>query len=416
MLIVVAVTSSARHWSFRAGAFLMLLVLAAMQLRIAMQEQAEFSDTGSSTAMIDSLRSPFLLTWHGRQHLLEGEMAAAEELFKRALVQNSLFVPAWLGLVELQNDRGRKTESRALLEYVNQLSAGINRWRWEKALLTYELGRYDILAEDLAWIIEKIPGKSRQDALKLAFSLWPDPAELLKRIGRRNILHLFSHASRTKDLDTALAYWPQIEEMGVGAHRQEVLVFLDSLIQAGQLAQAVPIWKRYYNDGQLLYNGGFDQEPSNRAFDWRVSKPKGSTWRIEAGSDKNGQALRLHFSGTDNIRYGHLFQIVPLEPGRKYLLGGQIKTDRLTTDQRPFLEVVGYKCAMPPARTRIVAESQPWTAFSLPFAVPEECRAVQVRVRREPSTRFDNLLAGDLWLKGMAIEDTGDTRLGAVTK
>lgn len=404
-----------RHWSFRAAAFLVLLVLAAVQLRIAMQEQAEYSDTGGSAAMIDHLRSPFLLTWHGkRQHLLEGEMAEAEELYKRALVHNSLHVPAWLGLAELQNDRGKKAESRAILDYVDPLSAGINRWRWEKALLTYQMGRYDILAKDLAWIIEKIPGKSQQDALKMAFSLWETPTELLDRIGRQNILHLFSHASRTKEVDTALAYWPQIEEMGVDAHRQEVLVFLDSLIQDGRVAQAVPIWKRYFTDGQLLYNGSFDQEPTNIAFDWRVGKPKGSTWRIEAGSANEEPAMRLHFSGTDNISYSHLSQIVPLEPGKKYQLNGRAKTDKLTTDQRPFLEVVGFQCTMPQARTKIMAESQPWTAFSLLFDVPEECRAVQVRVRREPSDHLDNLLAGDLWLKDMAIEDTGNILLAPI--
>ncbi len=400
-----------RHWSFRAGAFLVLLVLAVVQLRIAIQEQAEYSGTGSSAAMIDSLRSPFLLTWHGKRlHLLEGEMAEAEELFKKALVHNSLYVPAWLGLAELQNDRGKKAESRAILDYVDPLSAEIHRWRWEKALLTYQMGRYDILAKDLAWIIEKMPGKSRQDALKMAFSLWEKPSELLNRIGRQNILHLFSHASRTKEVDTALAYWPRIEEMGVDAHRQEVLVFLDSLIQDGRLAEAAPIWKKYFNDELLLYNGSFDKEPTNIAFDWRMGKPKGSTWRIEAGSANEEQAMRLHFSGTDNISYSHLSQIVPLEPGRKYLLSGRVKTDKLTTDQRPFLEVVGFQCTIPSARTKIMAESQPWTAFSLPFDVPEECRAVQVRVRREPSDHLDNLLAGDLWLKDMAIEDTGKYR------
>jgi hypothetical protein len=397
-----------RHWSFRAGVFLVLLILAALQLRIAMREQAEYSGAGESAAMIDSLRSPFLLTWHGKRlHLLEGEMAEAEELFKRALVHNSLFIPAWLGLAELQNDRGKQAESRAILDYVDPLSAGINRWRWEKALLTYQLGRYDSLSEDLAWIIEKIPGKS-QDALKMAFSVWPEPTELLSRIGRQNILQLFSYASRTKKVDTALAYWPQIEVMGVEAHRQEVLAFLDSLIQDGRLAEAVPIWRRYFNGESLLYNGNFGQEPSNTAFDWRVGKPKGSTWRIETSGGRDGQAMRLHFSGTENIRYSHLSQIVPLAPGKKYLLNGQIKTDRLTTDQRPFLEVAGFQCTMPQARTRVMAESQPWTAFSLTFDVPEGCRAVQVRVRREPSDRLDNLLAGDLWLKDMAIEAIGD--------
>ncbi len=406
-----AAPSHIRHWSLRTGVFLVFLALAALNLRIAMQEQAEYSGTGDSEAMIAHLRSPFLLTWHARRlHLLQGKSTEAEELFMRALSYNSYFIPAWLGLAELKNDRGSKTESRAILDYVDRLSTGINRWRWEKALLTYQMGRYEILEKDLSWIIEKIPGASRQAALKMAFSLWPEPTELLKHIGQHNILHLFSYASQTKNVDMALAYWPQIEQMGVDDHRKEVLVFLNALIQSDKLTQAAAIWKMYFNDGSLLYNGSFQQEPTHTAFDWRVGKPKGSTWRIESsGGKENDRAMRLHFSGSENIRYHHLSQIVPIRPGRRYQLTGQIKTSNLTTDQRPFVEVIGFQCTIPQARTEIVAERQPWTAFALPFAVTEDCQAIQVRVRREPSTHLDNLLAGDLWLKGLAIEETGDT-------
>jgi len=393
--------------ALRLGAFLALLVLAAVQLRIALQEQAEYSGTGAGAAMLDSLRNPFLLTWHGkRRHLVDGDVRQAEELYRRALVHNSLYLPAWLGLAELRNDRGRKDEAAAILHYVDTLSAGINRWRWDKALLAYQLGRTDILARDLAWIIAKTPA-ARRDALKMAFSLWPDPAELVAHVGRGNILHLFNHAARTGRVDAALAWWPEIAALGVDNHRPEILTFLNSLIHNDRLAQAAPIWKRYFNHDRLLYNGDFAQEPSNTAFDWRISAPQGSSWRIEVG-DGGGQAMRLHFSGTDNIGYSHLTQIVPLAPERKYRLTGQVKTDKLTTDQRPYLEVAGFQCPMAPVRTAIVAASQPWTKLALPFEVPAECRAIEVRVRRDRSTHLDNRLGGDLWLQRLAIEKTGE--------
>ncbi len=394
----------------RTGAFLVLLALAALHLRVAMQEQAEYSGTGASEAMILHLRSPFLLTWHARRlHLLQGRSAEAEALFQKALSQSPYFIPAWLGLAEMKNDRGSKAESRAILDYVDQLSSGVNRWRWEKALLTYQMGRYEILEKDLSWIIENIPGASRQAALKMSFSLWPEPMELLRRIGPHNIVHLFNHASQIKSTETALAYWPQIEQMGVAAHRKEVLVFLNALIAGEELTQAASIWKMYFNDGSLLYNGSFQQEPTHAAFDWRVGKPKGSTWRVESFAGKeNFRAMRLHFSGTENISYHHLSQLVPIRPGRKYQLTGQIRTTSLTTDQRPYFEVSGFQCAMPPSRSEMVDESQPWTAFALAFDVTEDCQAVQVRVRRDPSKRLDNLLAGDLWLRDLAIEETGE--------
>ena len=411
-------SSYTHHWTFRVVCFLVLLGLAALQLFIARQEQTEYSCTSGSTAFLEYLRCSSLLTWHAKRfHLIEGDMALAEGLFKRALVQNPLYIPAWLGLAELRNDQGRKPESQAILEYVDRISVDISRWRWDKALLAYQLGRLDILSRDLSYVIEKIPGDSRQSALKMAFSIWEDPQELLSRMGTQNVLYLFNYAVQTTQIDTALALWPYIEKMGVETNKKDVLTFLNALILNKKIAIATPIWKKYFNSQSLLYDGHFQEEPMNTAFGWRVDKPKGSTWRIESDKGKEkSQAMRLHFSGTENLTFVHLSQIVPLASAKKYSLTGWLKTEKLTTDQRPYLDVVGYQCTIPPAKTEIMAKSQPWASFTLIFNVPEECEAVQVRVRRDPSNHLDNLLAGDLWLRDLEIHDTGEIEPSPNTK
>ena len=403
-------TSYTRHWLVRAGCFLVLVILAGLQLFVALREQLEYGGNHDSKAVIDLLRSPYLLTWHGKRlHMLEGKMAEAEDLFTRALCNNSFFIPAWLGLAELHNDQGRKPQSRAILEYVDKISKGINRWRWEKALLTYQLGQYDILARDLSYIIEKIPGKTRQSALKMAFSIWEDPDELLQQVGTQNVLELFNHACKTKRIATALAYWPRIEGLGVEKNRKDILFFISTLLSNDEMEKATTVWRKYFNPKKWLYDGSFADEPMNTAFGWHVGKPNGSTWRIESLSEKsNFNSLRLHFSGTENIQFSHVSQIIPLAPGKQYNLTGRVKTVNLTTDQRPYLEVVGYKCTTPKARSEKMADNQPWTTISLLVLVSEDCQAVQVRVRRDRSDHLDNLLAGDLWLTDLVIRDTGE--------
>lgn len=403
-------SSYTRHWTFRVACFLFLLGLAMFQVFIARQEQAQYSSTSGLPDSLEYLHSPYLLTWHAKRfHLLEGDTGRAEGLFQRALTQNPLFIPAWLGLAELRNDQGRKPESQDILEYVDKLSSDISRWRWDKALLAYQLGQLDILSRDLSYVIEKIPGQSRQSGLKLAFSLWDDPQELLSRMGKQNVLYLFDYAVQTSRVDAALAFWPYIEELGVEANKKSVLAFLNALIVDKKIAVAVPIWKKYFNSQSLLYDGSFQEGPMNTAFGWRVDKPKGSTWRIESDKGKEkSQTMRLHFSGTENLAFAHLSQIVPLASAKKYNVTGWIKTEKLTTDQRPYLEVVGYQCTIPPAKTEMVAKSQPWTPFTLTINVPEDCDAVQVQVRRVPSNHLDNLLAGDLWLRDLELQNTGE--------
>jgi hypothetical protein len=203
----------------------------------------------------------------------------------------------------------------------------------------------------------------------------------------------------------------------VEANKKDVFTFLNALISDNKIAIATPIWRKYFNTSSLLYDGSFQEEPMNTAFGWRVGKPKGGTWRIESSKGKEKfQAMRLHFSGTENIAFTHLSQIVPLASARKYSVSGWLKTEKLTTDQRPYLEVVGFKCKIPSAKTEIMATSQPWASFTLSFNVPGECEAVQVRVRRDPSKHLDNLLAGDLWLRDLEILDTGKIESSSNTK
>ena len=39
-----------------------------------------------------------------------------------------------------------------------------------------------------------------------------------------------------------------------------------------------------------------------------------------------------------------------------------------------------------------------WQLDRIDFTVPDDCSAVLVRLRRVPSKRFDNQLAGKVWL------------------
>ncbi len=116
-----------------------------------------------------------------------------------------------------------------------------------------------------------------------------------------------------------------------------------------------------------------------------------------------GKSLHYRFKGWDNLRFQHLYQIVPLVSGRKYQLTAELRSEKMTTDQRPFFEVYGYKCTMQNGRTEMVASDQDWKSYQLDFAVPEDCVAVVLRLRRNESLQIDNKLAGQIWVKNIAI-------------
>ena len=63
-------------------------------------------------------------------------------------------------------------------------------------------------------------------------------SELLARLRGDNLLLLFGHAARTGKIETTLAWWPEIEQVGVDTVRAEVLIFLNSLILGDRLERA----------------------------------------------------------------------------------------------------------------------------------------------------------------------------------
>ena len=390
--------------------FIALLGLALFELRIAVVAQTSFSGVTQSKAVRKYQQQPRFLVAYGRQAILEGgDLPFAEHWFQRALLANPLYIPAWLALSELRNDEGNSSNASAILEYVDGLMQDVSRWRWNKAMSAYQLDRHDILASDLAWLLqqEKVSGKTKQKAVKLAFSLWPEPEELLQKMSRENVGTLFQHAIRTKNQATAGYFWPLVDQAAPEA--EQVLPYINLLISNKAITAAAHIWKKYYPTDTLLYNGNLLQPVVNSGFDWRIGKIDGVESEYQGKTD-NSPGLHLHFTGNNNVNYSHARQYIALAPEHSYQLSGRMRSSGLTTDQKPYLEITGLYCSMQPAKTDMVEADQDWAPVSLAFTVPEQCQGVQLRIRRNSSNNLDNLISGDLWLTDFLLQEmTGKT-------
>lgn len=388
--------------------FLGLIFCAVMQFRFALHEQNVV--TGKSGGNISAFtRDPGLLTFSAKQkHLFEGDMDGSLSLLQKALIHNPFYVPAWLGLAELNNDKGDKQSATKIINYVHELTHDIKWWRWEKALTAYQLGRTELLPDELRFIIREIPGKNRNVALQLAFRLWEDPNDLLDKVGSENLLHLFNFSVRKKYHLKATFFWDTMQDEGTVCPEKNSLAFLNMLLGVGEISTAGDIWRKHFAPETLLYNGNFSTPFLRTAFGWRPTKHKGFVYSLEWNPKNNNKDLYYRFKGWDNLSFHHLYQIVPLKGGKEYRLAGEFKTHKLTTDQRPFLEVYGYKCKMDYSQTKMVAAEQDWQEHSLRFIVPESCDAVVVRLRRKESFQIDNKLSGKLWLSNLEIIEIGE--------
>jgi len=383
-------------------AFVTLMAIVVLQFCAAIIAQSSYSGMNPSPAIRKFQQQPHLLVAYGRQALLDkGDLKGAEHWFIRALRSNPYYIPAWLGLSELRNDEGDSAGAEEILKYVNTLMNDVARWRWDKAMLAYLLGRKEMLTADLSWLLQHsgVSERTKLKVVKFALTLWPEPAQLVRKLGHQSIVPLFVHAVRLKKKGVAKALWPFYATSSPKI--SEILSYINLLIKNKELAEAGVIWHRYFSDDRLVYNGDFTETPINSGFGWRVRKVDGVLTGLPAKDNKSG--LHLLFTGTANIRYAGVRQIIPVVPDQRYLLSGMMKSDHLTTNKRPYVEVGGMYCSMTKARTAMVNADQDWTPFGLRFTAPELCEGILLQIKRDESGDIDNLIQGDFWLNDLIL-------------
>jgi hypothetical protein len=102
--------------------------------------------------------------------------------------------------------------------------------------------------------------------------------------------------------------------------------------------------------------------------------------------------------------------VVPVAGGRRYRLTALVRSAGLTSLAGPRLQVDRHgSCPeLDTVGTPDFRGTTPWTPVSLEFTTPAPCAAVNVRLKRAPSTRLDRELRGRLWLDDVRLTDLGD--------
>jgi tetratricopeptide (TPR) repeat protein len=376
-----------------------------------------------------------ILWWHrGRlQHysLNDTDIQKAIRDYQRALALNKRLSQAWVDLADCYERTGRNEEAEAALDSAIATKPYSPLIRWQAGNFFLRRGNlprmYECFRLASQYDIEKLA-----PAIELSWKADSDHAEILDRLLPdtlpANLRYLQFLAGRD-ELDLIPAVWSRILKNDIPdafAYRiSEVFPYIDRLLANRQIDEA----KRTWNDAlrktgaapgssliaaepplnpkpplNLVWNGSFESEILQGGFDWRFPKMPDVQFRIDLSERIDGlKSLKLTFEAA-NISFAHLSQIIPtLKPGN-YQLDYFLRTEGLTTDKTPYFVIQGYPSPDETFyRTDPFPASTQWRKASLVFTVKENCKAVQLILRRDPSSKFDNQIKGSLWLDGISI-------------
>jgi hypothetical protein len=220
----------------------------------------------------------------------------------------------------------------------------------------------------------------------------------------------FRHVLEEREVDDAGAAWVWLARNHFTDGRT-ASEYLDALVKAREYRSAARMWTQYlgnragdYPEPNTLFNGGFEMEPTGAIFDWRIETEPGVDASLDSHEAHSGKSsLKLHFSGGQNLRYHHVTQTAYANAGR-YRFLASIKTAGITTDEGIRFHIFAEG---PAAKLDIMTEpiggTTPWTRIEKAFSVPGNINVVNVEITRLPSLKFENQIAGDVWIDDASL-------------
>ena len=347
------------------------------------------------------------------------QVGKAEEDFRRATHLNPYDPQTWLDLAAALQFQGRSDEAEACRRRVDLLAPKIPAYQWplanfyllqgntEEALRHFKMvlagtSQYDTNVFTLAW-------KATDDAGKILQELIPERAKT-----EFNYLNFLLSRHR---LDDAEPVWKRILDGSDEFSPKDASPYIDTLIAGHKPEEAYQVWTDLQKRGlirssstlsgsNLIFDGDFEDEFLNFGFAWRIVPVEG----VYAGVDSStyhspSHSLMVQFSGKGNLQFEHVYQYVKVASGQAYHLQALMKTEGITTDSGPRLEV--YDAYNPTVLDKLTDDltstTDAWTTLLLDFVTGPKTQMLVVRLKRLPSQKIDNLIAGRVWLDDVRL-------------
>ena len=312
--------------------------------------------------------------------------ACADQALQRALVLSPMVPLVWwvAGNHHLRTDRPEAALPcfRRLLE----LSLDYAVPTFDLALHTYG---------DAKMILENIVGGGKDPRLALAF------ADFL---------------SANNDFDTAHQAWTETVGRGSPFPFVAVRPYLERLLSHGRYQEAQAVWLDLERrgviakppaseQGNLVFNGGFEQPPLGAGFDWRTQpSPYVSVDFTDASPFEGTHCLRVDFPVSQNDDFAVAYQILPVAASQVYTLAACVRSKDITSDSGPRLRVTDPGCpSCLNAWTDTTVGSTPWHTLTMKFSAGAKTQAVQVSVWRPRSRTFPMDISGSFWLDAVSV-------------
>ena len=361
-----------------------------------------------------------------------GESGRTEGLkhLRRAIELNPHEPRYWSDLAwacELSGDTGCAAQG---VEQAVKLAPMRPQLHWVAANTFLRAGETDKALEEFRRLL-KLDASYAPATFHLCLGSLKDPQRILKQVlppGTDPRLRLaYLNFLSTNELDDqAHQVWIQTVGEGTAFPLASASPYVEHLLEIGRLAEAQSAWQdleklrvivkpQDAQDGNLVFNGGFEQTPVNVGFDWRDRPGPYIAFDLSDPSAYAGKrCLRVDFTVSRNEVYMPLYQFVPVALNQAFLLTAYVRSQDITSDSGPRLQIVD---PVHPRSPNVVSETTvgttPWHQVAVRFCSGPDTQLVQLSLIRQRGRTFPTEITGTFWLDAVVLKSTGPASASA---
>jgi len=204
--------------------------------------------------------------------------------------------------------------------------------------------------------------------------------------------------------------WNWITARGLGDGRL-AREYLQYLFGKRDYETAAYAWAAYlgprrngYLESNWIFNGDFEKDISDSAFDWHINGRDG----VEAAEDAQvahtgSHSMRIQFEGKENLDYNGVGQTAFVRPGR-YRFEAYVRTREISTDKGVGFHIYDRESSSRfDVRTEELTGTHDWTKLERVLVVPRGTRLLEIEVNRQRSMKFDNQIGGTVWIDSVRL-------------
>lgn len=340
------------------------------------------------------------------------DFPAALVHYRRATELNRHSARYWLDLANTQQIMMLPQESRYSLDSAIAADPTNPQVASEAANYYLALGDTPAALKLLAITVRYSPADAR-NAVELSWRATQDAHAVMEQVLPHNAdayLLLLQVLIERQQTEAAAQVWQGLMGLKQGFAPEITFPYIQYLLDHGEVVRARAAWDQfmrrddntrgYLGAGNLVSNGGFEEEVLNGGFDWRYeSDPRVLLSIDERESYRGRRSLSIVFSGAP-VQDAGIYQLIAIEPATEYRISAHVKTEGIEGAGGPQLGILDRYSRKPLFLSSEFTGTSLWQAVEGEFRTGPDSKLVMLRVLRVPGT---TRIRGRMWIDEISV-------------